>query len=117
MSELREQTALDLQPPADPVGSALSLLRRNPLGYKEVTEGWLRKNQSVWRAFYQATERLRLAGRRYGAKCIYEHLRYETAVRDAEITFKLDNTVVSGLARLYNDVIGEPYFETRQSQP
>lgn len=115
MSELREQTALNFTPPADPAGSALALLRRNPLGYKEVTEGWLRKNAGVWRAFFDATERLRLAGRRYGAKCIYEHLRYETAVRDAEITFKLDNSRVSGLARLYNDVIGEPYFETREA--
>lgn len=110
------QAPLPFSPPQDPVDRALVALRRDPLGFCKVTEGWLLKNKAVWRSFYEATERLRAAGRQhYGAKAIYEHLRYEAAVRDSEITFKLNNNHVSGLARLYNRVAGVDYFQTREA--
>ncbi len=98
---------------SEPPHSVSYLLGLFPLSYCNVTGGWLLKNWHVWEAFYNATERLRLAGKRRGAKCVYEFLRYETAVRDAEATFKINNNYVSGLARLYNDVSGTEFFKTR----
>jgi len=102
--------------PAGPVSLAIAALHRDPLAFKSVTEGWLMKNKPVWREFYRKTEALRLAGRQYfGAKGIYESMRYDTAVADAEITYKLNNSHVSGLARLCNVVSGTEYFSTREA--
>lgn len=101
--------------PTDPADRAIAVLRRDPLGFKSVTEGWLLKNRQVWIQFYQLTEGLRATGRqRLGAKCIYETMRYMTAVRDSESTFKINNNAVSGLSRLYNAVVGVDFFETRE---
>jgi len=98
------------------VSKAFSALYRNPMGFKSITQSWLSENWHVWLKFYDKTEALRRAGREhYGAKCIYESMRYESAVSDSENTFKLNNNVVSGLARLYNAVTGTDYFETRES--
>ena len=113
-----EQQTLFATPPSDPMQRALSCLRRDPLGFKSVTEGWLLANESVWLAFWNRTERLRATGRtHYGAKAIAEVVRYDTAIRDAEITFKLNNNYTSGLARLYNEVAGVDFFETREQIP
>lgn len=112
-----QQTALSFAaspPPRDPVTQALAALRRDPVGFSHVTEGWLLKNPQVWLEFYRAAERIRRSGRpRYGAKAITEWMRFETAVRDAGVQFKINNNHVSGLARLYNVVSGTDYFETR----
>ncbi len=95
---------------------AKAALMNNSADYGSITQNWLNKNEQVWLAFYNATERLRLAGKRtYGAKAVFEHLRYETAVQDNECTFKLNNNCVSGLARLYNAVSGTEFYQTRKS--
>lgn len=103
------------QRPADPASRAVDVLRQDPLAFKAITEGWLINNMHVWETFFHKTEALRLAGRQhFGAKAIYESMRYDTAIQDAEITFKLNNSSVSGLARLYNAVTKTEYFETRE---
>lgn len=103
-------------PPANPYTRALAVLHADPLGFCLVTEGWLLKNKYIWLEFYNAAERIRLSGRqRYGAKAITEWMRFETAIRDASVIFKINNNHVSGLARLYNRVCGVDYFETRQA--
>ena len=112
------QPALNLHfppEPTDPAARAIAVLRRDPLGFKSVTEGWLQKNKQVWIQFYKLTEGLRATGRdHYGAKCIFETMRYMTDVSDSEATFKINNNVVSGLSRLYNAVAGVDFFETRE---
>jgi len=112
------QTQLNFSPPppANPYLRALAVLHADPLGFSFVTEGWLLKNRELWLEFYQASERIRLSGRqRYGAKAITEWMRFETALRDSSVVFKINNNHVSGLARLYNRVSGVDYFETRAS--
>lgn len=112
------QAAFSFSPPdpADPVTRALDAIQQDPLGFSFVTEGWLLKNKQVWVEFYHAAERIRQSGRqRYGAKAVTEWMRYETAIRDASIQFKINNNHVSGLARLYNQVSGVDYFETREA--
>ena len=111
------QSAFNFPPePVGPAGHAIAALRRDPLGFKAITGGWLLKNEHVWLEFYRKTEALRLAGRQhFGAKAIYEAMRYDTAIADAEITFKLNNSAVSGLARLYNVVTRTEYFATREA--
>lgn len=111
------QAALNLNhyAPVDPVHQAIAAVQRDPLAFKSVTEKWLMDNLHVWETFYHKTEALRERGRKnYGAKCIYESMRFESAIADSEITFKLNNIHVSGLARLYNTVTGGDYFETRE---
>ena len=58
---------------------------------------------------------VRRKNRHKGAKAIYEFLRYETDAEDVEVTFKLNNSYVSGLARLYNAVTRSDYFEVRDT--
>jgi len=112
---LRHQQDLDFSPPppTGPTAQALQILRSAPLDFKAITEGWLLNNVSVWTGFYHATNRLRMMGKRRGAKCVYEFMRYETAIRGSDPTVKLNNTYVSGLARLFNAVTGTTYFEVR----
>jgi len=93
---------------------AIWVLMRDPLAFKSITPGWLLKNKPVWQEFHSRTEALRRVGRdHFGAKAIYEAMRYDSAINDSETTFKLNNNSVSGLARLYNAVSGVDYFETR----
>ena len=100
--------------PAGYTTQAIAALKRDPLAFKSVTLSWFFRNTHVWETFATMATELRNRGCNHGAKCIYETMRYNTAVTDADITFKLDNSYVSGLARLYNAVIGQDYFETRE---
>ena len=110
------QTHLFGLPAKSPFDRALEIIRDRPLEFCHLTEGKLLDNRDAWEAFYEATERLRRAGRDfYGAKAVWEHLRYQSAVQDDDIVFKLNNNLVSGFARMYNAVSGIDFFETRRA--
>ncbi len=101
--------------PATAIIHTIATLQSRPLDFKCVTEGWLMKNLNLWDRFYHATERLRMAGRDRGsAKWVMENLRWNTSVKDSCSTFRLNNNVTSGLARLYNAVTNTEFFEVRQ---
>ncbi len=80
---------------------------------------WLRKNAPVYSAFERMALEMAMSGRKhYGAKSIVEVLRYETDVRDSEVTFKLNNSYTSGMARLWMETYGErfpQFFQLRDS--
>ncbi|KAA9133486.1 hypothetical protein F3N42_03805 [Marinihelvus fidelis] len=114
MNQVPLQFATPTEP--GPAARAAIALQRDPAGFCRITERWLRENEHVWLAFYDAAEQLRAAGRsHYGAKGIMEVLRFNTALTDAEVTFKLNNNYTSGLARLYNTITQTDFFETRQA--
>lgn len=75
-----------------------------------------RENPQIWREFYYATVALLSKGvRHYGAKAIFEHLRYESTVSQGEGAWKLNNDWTALYARLWK--IKHPahgnFFETR----
>lgn len=91
----------------------------NEEGYPDNFWRWLRDNEHVYRAFKAYAFRMAMKGRKhYGAKTIVEVLRYETDLRDSEVTFKLNNNYTSGMARLFMAEYGEQYpgfFQLRDS--
>lgn len=76
---------------------------------------WLAKNESVWKRFEQEANFLWINGRRhYSARTIIEFIRHETAVRQVDGDFKINNSYVPDLARLYSVLHPErPLFECR----
>ena len=78
------------------------------------------KHPEVYAAFRTLALRLYNAGvRHYGAKCLFEVLRYETIIRARNEPFKLDNSHVSRYARLLaaNDKRFESFFSFRVLRP
>jgi hypothetical protein len=74
------------------------------------------ENPQVWQAFKNATFRLINAGvRRYGAKAIFEHIRFQTAV-SGKGTFKMNNNYTSYYARRFMREYPafKGFFETRK---
>lgn len=76
---------------------------------------WLAKNESVWKRFEQEANFLWINGRRhYSARTIIEFIRHETAVRQVDGDFKINNSYVPDLARLYSVLHPDrPLFECR----
>jgi hypothetical protein len=78
--------------------------------------GWIRDHPSVVREFWEVADRLRMAGKRYGAKGVGEIVRWEIFVKGGEDEdYKLNNNVISLLARIYNRQHPN-YFELRKSK-
>lgn len=74
------------------------------------------KNRQIWMAFKTATQRLIKAGHEHwGAKAIFEYLRYQSAVNGRD-GFKLNNNYPAYYARLWQIACPEhaSFFETRE---
>ena len=74
----------------------------------------------MYAAFRTLALRLYNAGvRHYGAKCLFEVLRFETIIRARGETFKLNNNHVSRYARLLmaNDRRFDGFFAVRELRP
>ena len=76
---------------------------------------WLRDNWHVWFAFCTKATRIRRKGRdNFGARCIVEVLRYQTALRENPgEQFKLNDRWTPYLAALYNRVYGVEFFREK----
>ena len=75
------------------------------------------KNPEVWALFRDICLRLYNAGvRHYGAKCLFEVLRFETIIRGRDDAFKINNSYVSRYSRLLmaNDSRFDGFFAVRQ---
>lgn len=67
---------------------------------QERFEAWLALNGHVFEAFLAAARDLKARGRkRFGAKAIYEHLRWNLSLATEGDEFKLNNNWTSRLAR------------------
>lgn len=64
-------------------------------------EAWLAANWLLWRRF--EAEALKIARRRdhWSARTIWEYLRHETGLREADAMFKLNNNAAPDCARLF----------------
>lgn len=77
---------------------------------------WLEENGHVWARFCWEADKLRALGRKhYSARTILEVLRHESALSDADVTFKLNNNHAPDMARLYQltHAGSDGFFELR----
>lgn len=77
---------------------------------------WLRSNFRVWERFEREANAIWTSGRRhYSARTLWEFMRHETALREKDGDFKLNDHWPPSCARLYvmlyDDRAG--FFETR----
>ena len=81
---------------------------------------WLKSNQHIYRKFTQiAFAQKRLGRKHYSARAIVQRMRWDTNIRQAgDQTYKIDNVMTPGLARLA--MRDEPelkgFFRCRDSQ-
>mgnify|MGYP000109019195 CR=1 FL=1 len=94
--------------------------QRNDLTDDKYPDGfwsWLPKNSHVYREFERRALQMARTGRkRYGARTIIETMRYDSDIADSGTTFKIDDHMTPGLARLFMKTHGAAYpgfFELR----
>lgn len=84
---------------------------------KLTPEEYDRLNPDVWRMFVKYTMRMIRKGQEhYGAKAIFEIIRYHSIVR-AKGTYKVNNNYTAYYARKFHRVFPmyDGFFETRRS--
>lgn len=79
---------------------------------------WMRENPRAWAYFEDKCVELARMGRHFGAKAIAEHVRFHFQLTLGEDGFKLNNSIVSYLAR---EVVRKhpavaPFLEMRTAQ-
>ena len=80
----------------------LALVRQDRENFLPGFAAWLADNLHVWRAFEREADRVWCRGRRhYSARTIGEVLRHESALKEVDGPWKLNNVVFPDLARLY----------------
>lgn len=89
--------------------------------YPEGFFHWLQENQHVWRAFEEKAYLMAaVVGRpRYSARTIVEVMRWDSDVADKEVTFKINDHAIPGMARLWMAKHGKnfpKFFELRGSK-
>lgn len=84
---------------ADPVAD---LLQAHADQFRPGFVLWLQANGHVWRAFERESDAIWNRGRRhYSARTVIHYLRHESAIRETEGEWKINNNVSPDLARLY----------------
>jgi len=75
-----------------------------------------RANPEVWRLFVRFTFQVIRSGRRhYGAKAVFERIRWHVALETTEVDFKLNNNFTAYYARKFHEEYPEHagFFHTR----
>lgn len=86
-------------------------------GYPDNFFRWLTKNSHIYREFEKCALRMARIRKRYSARTIIEKIRWDTDLKDLEITFKLNDHYTPGMARLWMATHGEKhpkFFEIRK---
>lgn len=112
MSNLDQPTQLAL-----PVSNnAMDVVHANASMLRNGFAAWLSENGHVWRRFEQEADEVWNRGRRhYSARTIVEVLRHESALREKDPVFKLNDHKTPDMARLYRLLHPQraDLFETR----
>ncbi len=86
-------------------------------GFPDGFFAWLSQNSKVYREFERRALQMARTGRkRYGARTIIETMRYDSDIADTDRTFKLNDHMTPGMARLWMNTHAEQYpkfFELR----
>ena len=100
----------------DSLHTALIFIDCKPSAFRADFREWLVENWHVYQEFERRALCLWRAGRRhYGARSIYETMRYDCAIGELGSEFKLNNNAAPSLARLWMMMHPEAkgFFETR----
>lgn len=90
------QTEIDRRP------LAFNLLETHPERFRSDFHTWLARNFQIYLAFEHEADRIWNVGRRnYSQRTIWEYMRHETAVREKDSEFKLNDHYVKDVALLY----------------
>jgi hypothetical protein len=99
---MREQIELDVDPELTLKALCIERATRAEHKYRPDFAGWLEKNWHVYKEFQRRADRVWAAGRRhYSARTICEVIRHDSAIRELDGEFKINNNRVPDLARIY----------------
>ena len=80
---------------------AMSLVKDNPL-FQNGFHFWLDDNWAIWKRFEEEANHVWSTGRRrYSARTLIEFVRHETALRETHSGYKVNNSFVPDISRLY----------------
>ena len=77
---------------------------------------WLIANMHIWQRFCAEADKVWQRGRRhYGGRTIFEYIRHETALKESDSQFSLNNNFAPDCVRLYQETYPEraSLFSTR----
>src|SRR5208282_1880173 len=98
---------------------AFLMIDTYPEKFRSVFRSWLRMNWRVWVRFEAEANKIWARGRtHYSARTIIEYLRHETALREEEGSFKLNDWYTKDMGLLYIKLHPErnSLFEFRNGQ-
>lgn len=101
---------------AEYIAAAFRVVLQNRRAFRAGFEDWLWDNVTLQRAFDAEALKVAAAGRaHYSAYTIAEYLRHSTAFFERGLEFKLNNSWVSSMARLFSCMHPQHrrLFETR----
>lgn len=102
------------------IKTAACFVEARPTEYREGFKEWLEGNPRLWFEFERRADMLWRRGRKhFGAKAIWESIRFDTAMAEEETDdskYRLNNSWTSSLARLYlaHHPDRREFFETRE---
>ncbi len=95
MDQMSETQKIRLQ-------AALAVVRDNPSKFEPKFASWLESNWRIFEEFERMSDLLRGKGiKHYGAKSIWETIRFHTTLSEVASKFKLNNNWHAPCARLY----------------
>lgn len=102
------------------IANCRTIIVLNPEKFRADFFDWFAKNHEIFTRFEIEANKLRAAGRsHYGHRTIWEFLRHETALRDSDGDFKMNDHYTKGCAQLY--MLAHPdagsFFRFREVSP
>ena len=81
---------------------ALATIALHPDKFPRDFYDWLKANWRIYEAFEREADRIRARGRlHWSQRTIWEYLRHETAMRENDCEYKMDNNMTKPCAVLY----------------
>ena len=81
---------------------AIGEVAMNPTGYRDDFYDWMLANGHIYIAFEREADQIRARGRlHYSHRTIWEYLRHETALREIDGEFKMNDNFTKYVAMLY----------------
>ena len=101
--------------------NALAIIALHPDKFRRDFYEYILENWHVYQAFEREADKIRARGRtRYSQRTIWEVLRHESALREADSEYKLNDHYCKGCAVLYtmlHPYAPEGFFEFRERKP